>query len=159
MKKKLFALLLFISFLFTACSVHSEEDALNKALDKFERALGDEFVKQSETEVYDFAFEHQDGSTMVYYICQTTYYAADPDEGTGLNTAAMQAVFDWENTLLLKELTIAEHPAAYYQGETHSYLCCTPSPETTLILEYDPESISEEDAFRVIHSVFVNPNP
>ena len=107
-----------------------------------------------QTEVYDFTFTDPQGNRMVYYICLTAYDAPLSQEKLALDTEALEAVFSPEDASLLKTLTIADHPAAYYQGTQWTYLCCTTSPQTTVVLQYDPNVLSEETACRVIQSIF-----
>ena len=157
MRKRICVALLLILCFFTGCSVESEPDPLRQEMDRFENALAEEFdgeyKKQRETEVMDFHFISED-ATMVYYICQTTYYAEDPNGVSGVDTDAVLGIFSVEDAPLEKEFEICEHPAAIYQYGEQSYLCCTPTPEYTLVLEFSPEFLSEEDAVKIIRSVF-----
>lgn len=157
MLKRICVTMLLILYFCTSCSVKSEQDPLRQEMDRIEYALGEEFEaeykKQRETEVIDYHFASED-ATMVYYICQTTYYAEDPSQITGVDTDAVLGVFPVEDAELEKEFDICEHPSAIYRFGERSYLCCTPNPEHTLVLEYSPEFLSEEDAVKTMRSVF-----
>ena len=118
----------------------------------------EEYEMQRKTEVFETVFQHLDGNTMIYYICETTYFNASQEKVSGLDTVAFYSIFPVDAARLQKELTIVDYPAAYYQQGARSYLCCTVSPEISLVLEYNPESISDEEAYKVIHSVFEAPN-
>lgn len=157
MKKLLTLLLLLTLCLFTACTSPAEPDELDKTAEQIEQALPEEYIKQSETQVYDFTFSDGQNGNMVYYICLTTYYEASPASVVGLDTNAISAVFDAEHTPVLREFEVSGHSAAIYQGENCRYLCCTSTPEASMVLEYDPDTLSEEDAIKVMESVFSNP--
>ena len=156
MKKQLIIILVLLCTL-TSCSFRTKPDPLQQEMNRIEQALDEaldgEYKKQRETEVMDYHFTSED-ATMVYYICQTTYYAEDPNGVTGVDTDAVLGIFSVEDAPLEKEFEICEHPAAIYQYGEQSYLCCTPTPEYTLVLEFSPEFLSEEDAVKIIRSVF-----
>lgn len=156
MKKKLATLLLALC-IFTACSAPSEPNEIEQILDNVEQAISEDFEKQTVTEVCNFELVNDQDDTMILHLCFTTYYGADPKDITGLNTAALSAVFDLENAQLQKEFSVSEHPAAIYQDETRAYLCWTSSPEASAVLEHTPGSIREEDAFRIVQSVYEHP--
>ncbi len=157
--KKISATFLLALCILTACSVPSEPNEMEQMLENVEQGLGEEYEKQSVTKVYDFEFSNDQGNTLIMYICATTYFAADPEAVTGLDMAALSAVFDPESTTLQKEFTVSGHSAAIYQDDDHTYLCWTTSPEASGILEYAPGTISEEDALRIVRSVYEGPNP
>ena len=145
MKQRIFLAILSAIFLLSSCAIKQKSDEIitetNHSSDR-------------QTEVYDFTFTDPQGNRMVYYICLTTYDAPLPQEELTLDTEALEAVFSPEDASLLKTLTIADHPAAYYQGTQWTYLCCTTSPQTTVVLQYDPNVLSDETAFQVIQSIF-----
>ena len=62
-------------------------------LGRIENALGDEYKKQSMTElVATLKYGDEEGNEINYYILKTTYYEADPAEITGLNTEAIKRI-------------------------------------------------------------------
>lgn len=143
MKKYIFIAVLLAVCLFFACSVIHES------------GIPQEFAKQSETELHLlFTAADGEGNLIKYYLCLTTYHSAAPKDTLGLHTDAITAVFDIENTPLIREFDISGHPAAIYQGESANYICCTSSPTASVVMEYDPDSLSEENAVKTIQSIF-----
>lgn len=159
MKKKLSATLLLALCILTACSAPSEPNEMEQMLDKVEQGLGEDYEKQAVTRVYDFTYVNEQGNTLIMYLCITTYFAANPETVTGLDKAALSAVFDPESTPLQKEFTVSGHSAAIYQDDGHTYLCWTTSPEASGIMEYAPGTVTEEEALRIVRSVYKGPNP
>lgn len=159
MKKNFSAILLLVLCILTACSAPSKPNKMERMLEKVEQRLGEEYEKQAVTKVYDFSFTNGHGNTFMMYICVTTYFAADPEAVTGLDRAALSAVFDPENTPLQREFTVSGHSAAIYQDDDHTYLCWTTSPEASGVMEYAPGTITEEEALRIVRSVYEVPNP
>ncbi len=143
--KKLSAIFLLVLCILTACSAPSEPNKMEQILEKVEQKLGEEYEKQTATKVHDFAFTNGHGNTFTLYICVTTYFAENPETVTGLDRAALSAVFDLENTPLQREFTVNGHPAAIYQDDDHTYLCWTTSPEASGVVEYVPGTITEEE--------------
>jgi len=159
MKKNLSAIFLLALCILTACSALLEPNKMEQMLEKVEQGLGEESEKQAVTKVYDFAFTNSHGNTFMMYICAATYFAADTETVTGLDKAALSAVFDPENTPPQKEFTVSGHSAAIYQDDDHTYLCWTTSPEASGVLKYAPGTITEEEALRIVRSVYEIPNP
>lgn len=156
MKKYLSVILVLLCTL-TSCSFPTKPDPIHQEIDRIDNAIDEVFdgayKKQRETEISDYHYASKN-STMVYYICQTTFYAADPTLITGVDTDAVLAIFPVEDARLEKEFEICGHPAVIYQLEEQAYLCCTPEPEYTLVLAYEPEFLSEEEAVKTIRGVF-----
>lgn len=157
MTKRFFAALIFLVMLFSACSA-AKPDRLEQEAAKIEQALPEEYEKQSETRTYLFPFTNGEGGGFAYYLCETTYYAADPTTVTGLNEDAFRAVFDVDNTLRILEFDSGGHPAALYRGGERSYACCTANPQSSAVMVYDPEQMSDETAVKVISSIFETPD-
>lgn len=125
-------------------------------LNRVENALGDEWKKQTVTEVSDLVYSDDEGNTIIYYVCVTTYYEADATEQTGLNTDAISAVIPPDEAESCRDCTVCDLPAAIYQKEGRAYLCWTIMPELSCVLEYDPTVESEEDMLRMAESVPAN---
>lgn len=143
------AILIFISGSRTA-----KADDAYEMLERVERALGDEYKKQSMTElVATLRYGDEEGNTINYYILKTTYYEADPAEVIGLNTSAVSLIVVPESAVSCREMKIQNWDAALYETETLSYLCWTYSPEVSYILEYDPEAVFDEDIIKMAQSV------
>lgn len=153
MEKRQFAILALTLCTLTACFSPSKPDKLEQAVEQIAQALDTGYEKQSATEVYRFHYSDGNGGRIVYHLCLTTYYAADPESVIGLDTDAISAVLDLENTPAEKELEVNGKPAVICQKDARTYLCWTISPEVSAILEYSPEAVSEEEALRIAQSV------
>lgn len=158
MKKKFLFFILICLFLFSACSDKSE-DHITQIASHVEQALPNEFEKQFETEVFHlFTATDEEGNKLDYYICQTTFYAGDPAEVTGLHLDAISAVFDVEQAEIVREFGASGHAAAIYaMGDTH-YACVTSTPEVSAVMKYFPGTLTEEEAIKTIRSIFDNPD-
>ena len=116
-------------------------------LGRIENALGDEYKKQSMTElVATLKYGDEEGNEINYYILKTTYYEADPAEITGLNTEAIKRIVNPDRADSCQKMKIQDWDAALYERGELSYLCWTYSPEVSYILEYSPYAFA--DAFR-----------
>lgn len=125
-------------------------------LNRVETALGDEWKKQTVTEVSDLVYSDDEGNTIIYYVCVTTYYEADPNEQNGLNTDAIVAVINPDKAESCRECTVTDLPAAIYRKDGRAYLYWTIIPELSCVIEYDPAVESESDIFRMAESVPAN---
>lgn len=123
-------------------------------LERIENALGDEYKKQSMTELVA-TLQYSDGedNTINYYILKTTYYEADPAEVTGLNTEAITLIVNPDMADTCKEMKIQDWDAALYEKGELSYLCWTYSPEVSYILEYNPNLVADEEIIKMAESV------
>ena len=133
--KRMFIILGIVLCLFTACSA----------------------AKEPTTEVLQATFSDGRGGTLDYYTVKTTYHSTVPESAAGLHTDAFRAVFDLDNTVLLKEFDVGGHAAAIYQGKSRNYICCTSSPTASVVMAYDPNAVTEEDMIRTIQSIYPNP--
>ena len=136
-------------------SAHDEfMEEVNRVTTAAEKVLGEDgFKKQAMTEVYPITYEDAEGNTILYRICKTTYYAADPAVVTGLNIEAINGVIDPEDAESSRECDVGGKAAAIYEKNRRSYLCWTDTPEYSFILEYTPGVVTEEDIFRMAESV------
>ena len=132
------------------------QDEMMDMLNRVENALGDEWKKQTVTEVSDLVYSDDEGNTIIYYVCVTTYYEADATEQTGLNTDAISAVIPPNEVESCRECTVSGLPAAIYQKDGRAYLCWTIMPELSCVIEYDPAVEREEDMIRMAESVPAN---
>ena len=100
-------------------------------LGRIENALGDEYKKQSMTElVATLKYGDEEGNEINYYILKTTYYEAD--------SCQKMKIQDWD--------------AALYERGELSYLCWTYSPEVSYILEYSPYAFADEEIIKMAES-------
>ena len=132
------------------------EDNMMDMLNQVENALGEEWKKQTVTKVSNLVYSDDEGNTIVYHVCTTTYYEADPTEQTGLNTDAISAVISPDEAESYRECMVSGLPAAIYQRNGRAYLCWTIIPELSCVIEYDPAVESEEDMLRMAESVPAN---
>ena len=162
MKKKtwFFIIAIFILLVLTVAITFvnrpTPEDEMMDMLNRVENALGDEWKKQTVTKVSDLVYSDNEGNTIVYHVCTTTYYEADFAKQTGLNTDAISAVISPDEAESCRDCTVSGLPAAIYQKNGRAYLCWTIIPELSCVIEYDPTVKSEEDMLRMAESVPAN---
>lgn len=149
-------ILLIAAIAITLANRPTPQDEMMDMLNRVENALGDEWKKQTVTEVSDLVYSDGEGNTIIYYVCVTTYYEADTTEQTGLNTDAISAVIPPNETESCRECTVSGLPAVIYQKDGRDYLCWTIMPELSCVIEYDPAVESEEDMLRMAESVLTN---
>lgn len=90
------------------------QDEMMDILNRMENALGDEWEKQSVTEVSNIAYSDEEGNTIIYHVCVTKYYGVDAAKQTGLNTDAISAVISPDEAESWRECTVSDLPAAIY---------------------------------------------
>lgn len=149
-------ILLVLAVAFAIANRSAPEDEMMDMLNRVENALGDEWKKQTVTKVSDLVYSDDEGNTIVYHVCTTTYYEADSAKQTGLNTIAISAVISPDEAERCQECTVSGLPAAIYQKDGRAYLCWTIMPELSCVIEYDPAVESEEDMLRMAESVPAN---
>ena len=132
------------------------QDEMMDILNRMENALGDEWEKQSVTEVSNIAYSDEEGNNIIYHVCLTTYYGVEVAAQTDLNTDAISAVISPDEAESCRECTVSGLPAAIYQKDGQAYLCWTIMPELSCVIEYDPAVESEEDMLRMAESVPAN---
>ena len=114
----------------------------------------DEWQKQASTAVASQTYQNEAGNKIIYYCCKTTYYkeSSKPECGM-LDRQTLSAVIDWEKVKGEKEGNVRQWPALLCHRDDRNYLCWTISPEYSCVIEYDAETVSEEDIFRMAESV------
>lgn len=140
-----------VAIIFVNCPTPRYE--MMEMLNRVENALGDEWEKQTVTEVSDLVYSDDGGNTIIYHVCVTTYYGVDATEQTGLNTDAISAVISPDTAESFRECNVSNLPAAIYQKDGRAFLCWTIMPELSCVIEYDPTAESEEDVLRMAESV------
>ena len=157
-KKKISSIVLAVILVIAVCAaivIHAKDDdelSSQEIMNRIEDALGDEYKKQSVTEVaatlvYGNGVEEEN---IYYHVLKTTYYEAEPAEG--LNVDAFKVLFDPDRAESCKEMMIQDWDAALYKTSGHSYLCWTYSPDVSYILEYNPDAIAEEEIIKIAES-------
>ncbi len=131
----------------------AKEDDANEMIERIENALGEEYKKQSMTELAaTIQYGDKEGHTINYYILKTTYYEASPTEVTGLNTNAISLIVNPETAKSCIDMKIQNWDAALYETDTLSYLCWTDTPEVSYILEYDPDAVADDEIIKMAES-------
>lgn len=101
-------------------SVSSDFDEM---VQRVENALGDDFKKQSKTEVAaTLVYGNGKEENINYHILKTTYYEADPDDITGLNTNAFCILFDPKSASSCEQMKIQDWDAALCKTKSRGYL-------------------------------------
>ena len=146
---------LYLVFVFIVIRGKSPNPVENpeEMLGRIENALGDEYKKQSMTElVATLKYGDEEGNEINYYILKTTYYEADPAEITGLNTEAIKLIVNPDRADSCQKMKIQDWDAALYERGELSYLCWTYSPEVSYILEYSPYAFADEEIIKMAES-------
>jgi len=127
---------------------------IDKMVQRVENALGDDFKKQSKTEVAATLVygNGEEDANINYHILKTTYYEADPNEITGLNIDALNVLFNPESANSCEQMKIQDWDAALYKTKSRGYLCWTDSPEVSYVLEYNPQTIADEEIIKMAES-------
>lgn len=160
MNKKKIAIVISVALLLVAAAfiiarINSEKDVTpQEMMLSIEEALGDEYKKQTLTEVVA-TLVYGDGiesHNINYHILKTTYYEADPADITGLHTDAFRVLFDPDQADSCQEMKIQDWDATLYEAGERSYLCWTYSPEVSYVLEYNPDAIADEEIIKMAQS-------
>ena len=150
------ALCMFLAILIIATLSEKKKPELttDELLGRVENVLGDEYKKQTVSEVIvQLTYAHKDGGNPIYYyFVKTTYYEADPAEVTGLNTDAFHIVFDPDRAETAEEMMIQDWHGCLYRLPDKSYLCWTAAPDISYVMEYDPSVVSDADIIRMAAS-------
>ena len=162
MKKKMWLIIAAVCMLLILVAViifanrPTPQDKMMDMLKQMKNALGEEWEKQTVTEVSDLLYSDGEGNTIVYHVCITTYYEAKATNQSGLNIDAISAVISPAEAESCRECTVSNLPAAIYLKDGRAYLCWTIIPELSCVIEYDPAVESEEDMLRMAESVPAN---
>lgn len=132
----------------------AHRDSSVSMLEQIENALGDDFKKQTKTELAaTLTYSNEDGSNKVYYhILKTTYYEADPSEITGLHTEAFNVLFPVNYMDSCEKMKIQEWDGTLYKKGQSAYLCWTYSPEISYVLEYNSELMEDSEIIKMAQS-------
>lgn len=164
MKKKitiiLLAVFLMLGAVFAISAFAKDDVTPQEMASRIENAihevLGDEYKKQTETVVAGtLKYADKEGNAINYHILKTTYYEADPNAVQGLNVDALGVLFDPDRAISCKEMKIKDWDAALYVFEEFSYLCWTDTPEVSYVLEYNPDTIPDEEILKMAESAEV----
>ena len=162
MKKKTWLMIAVICFLLvlavaiTIAHSSAPQDVMMNMFNRVKDVLEDESKKQPVTKVSNLVYSDNEGNTIVYHICITTYCEKDSANQTGLNTEAIAAVIAPDEAENCRECNVSGLPAAIYHKDGRAYLCWTIIPELSCVIEYDPDVESEDDMIRMAQSVPAN---
>lgn len=121
-------------------------------IESVQAALGGEWTAQSKTAITSRTFPNAEGETIVFYVCQTTYFTDDIPEITGINEA-LNEIIDPAAAETSRACTVSGREAVLYQKDGRAYLCWTYSAEYSFVIEYNPEDVTEADIIRMAESV------
>ena len=123
---------------------------------KMENALkevDEGYACKSLSKITPYSYTDSEGNIITYYCCQTSYLSDESGEYTGLNTDAIGMVIDFAKIQNRCDCKVNEYDAFQCEKGDRSYLCWTISPEISCIIEYDADSITDADIFRMAESV------
>ena len=84
---------------------------------------------------------------------KTTYgEAGDPSSVTGLNTDALNVLFQVDMMDSCEEMMIQDWHGALYKKDDTAFLCWTVDPEVSYVLEYNPQTIADEEIIKMAES-------
>lgn len=160
MKKATLIMLTFIVTALISFSVGArmqkgtQEITRSDVLEHIENTLGDEYKKQTVSEIIaQLTYAHPDGSDPIYYyFVKTTYYEANPADTSGLNVNAFRVLLNPAMAETSMEMKIQDWYGCLYTFPNKSYLCWTISPEVSYIMEYDPNAVSDEEIIKMAGS-------
>ena len=95
----------------------------------------------------------EQGDTITYYCCITSYMDDAPTEYFGLNQAALEHVVDMDALENCRDCEVNGVAAVIGELDGHTYLRWTISPTYSCALEYTTGSVSEADILRMAESV------
>ena len=120
------------------------------------KEVDEDYECKSISKVTPFPYTDSEGNTIVYYCCQTAFLENESADDTGLDMNAIGMVIDPELIENKRDCKVNEQAAFLCELGDRSYLCWTPSPELSCVIEYSAEAISEESIFRMAESVPVS---
>ena len=109
---------------------------------------------ETNTTAYHFTLKDKNGQTIDYFICKTIYSCESTHHTSELNKDALLSVFNIHQSSLIRSFEVSGHPAAIYENGTSHYICCTISPESSVVLQYSPAEMEDETAICIIQSIF-----
>lgn len=125
--------LLVVTFLFTKSRWnHGDLSDPDKMIERIENALGDDFKKQTKTEVVATLVygNGKESDNINYHILKTTYYEADPNDVTGLNVDALGVPCDdWKQSQVCwKSSAFRRKPPAGRNAPARPVYSCALTP-------------------------------
>lgn len=127
----------------------------DEMISKIEAALGDEYKKQSMTELaatLTYGDTTSEENKIYYRILKTTFYEGNPVEVTGLNTEALGVLFPVELMDSCEKIKIQNWDAALYKKGDVAYFCWTYLPKVSYVLEYNPNLTDDSEIIKMDES-------
>ena len=128
-----------------ANEIHKVENSLKE--------VDEDYECQSVSKVTPFTYTDSEGSTIVYYCCQTAFLENESGDDTGLDVNAIGMVIDMTRIENKRDCKVNEQAAFLCELGDRSYLCWTLSPEISCVIEYSKGVIDEASIFRMAESV------
>ena len=122
----------------------------------FEQALKKEDARwemDSVSIVTPYTYMAGDGSTIVYYLCNTSYPGNEIPNYTGLNSDALEQIIDFADIENRRACKVNGLEAFQCEIGERTYLCWTITPAVSCVLEYTAGCVSEEDIIEMAESV------
>ena len=119
------------------------------------KELDDSWEMKSLSQVTPYCYENQEGNTIKYYCCTTTYLSDEPTELTGLHKEALDMVIDIDTLENSEACTVNSVEAILGELDGQTYLCWTLSPVYSCVIEFKTDTVSREDLFRMAESVLL----
>ena len=133
-------------------------DAMSKRFEhSVETVLDEDIQPISKTElVKTLTYAHKiDTDANIYFrILKTTYYDTSACEAVaGLNTDALNVLFQINRMDICEEMMIQNRPGVLYKKDDIAYLCWNYDPEVTFVLEYTPSKTPDSEIIKIAESV------
>lgn len=125
-------------------------------ISKIEAVLGDEYKKQSMTELaatLTYGDTTNEKNKIYYQILKTMFYEGNPAEVTGLHTKALSVLFPVELINSCEEMKIQNWDVALYKKSDVTYFCWIYSPEISYVLEYNLNLIDDSEIIKMAESI------
>ena len=85
---------------------------------------------------------------------KTTYYDANAYEAVnGLNTNALNVLFQVDRMDSCEEMMIQDWHGTLYKEDDRAFLCWTYAPEITYVLEDNPSKVPDSEIIKIAESV------
>lgn len=132
----------------------TDAEKMREMADRVENAIlsvDDSYKKQVEVVTYPLTYSDASGNTIVFTQCHTKYYDADPAEVTGLHIESIESVVTMPDEY--ENCTVGEMVGAWFSKDDRAFLCWTMSSEISCVIEYNPDSVTRADIFKMAESV------
>ncbi len=128
--------------------VQEIENALNEVKPGWE--------KKSVTVDQPATFEDDEGNTIVYHCLETTHYDTEPEESISVNIDVVGLVVDISEADSTKNCMVNDMPAILCEEKNRAYLCWTLSSQYSFVIEYSPDTVLDEEIFRIAEELRVS---